>query len=71
LACDGADGGDGWHSTLESGRKWPELLHMAKKHLKKHRKYGKKQIEGEWEIWKGERRLLPPLKIKWFLVLLI
>ena len=36
LARGGADGGNGRHNTLEGGQKWPELLHMAKKHLKKH-----------------------------------
>jgi hypothetical protein len=29
--------GDGWHSTLTGGRNWLELLHMAEKHLKKHK----------------------------------
>jgi hypothetical protein len=33
MAHGGADGGDGWHNTLEGGRKWPELLHMAEKHI--------------------------------------
>jgi hypothetical protein len=25
------------HNTLAGGQKWPELLHMAEKHLKKHK----------------------------------
>ena len=33
LARGGADEGDGRHSTLEVGWKWPELFHMAEKHL--------------------------------------
>jgi hypothetical protein len=30
-------GGDGRHSTLTGRQNWLELLHMAKKHLKKHK----------------------------------
>ena len=30
-------GEDGRHNTLEGGQKWPKLLYMAEKHLKKHK----------------------------------
>ena len=62
-----ADGGDGrqpWHCTLEGGRKWPESLHMAEKHLKiqktKQNKTKEKQVKGKVKIKKRERRLPPP-----------
>jgi hypothetical protein len=42
LARVGVDGGDGRHNTLEGGWKWPKLLYMAEKHLKKHKKERKK-----------------------------
>jgi hypothetical protein len=33
LARGGVDRGNGRHNTFEGGRMWPELLHMAKKHI--------------------------------------
>jgi hypothetical protein len=41
------------HNTLEGGRKWPELLHMAEKHLKNTKKTREKHVEEEEEIRKG------------------
>jgi hypothetical protein len=43
LARGGVNEGDGWHNTLESGRKWPKLLHKAEKHLKKTQKTRRKR----------------------------
>jgi hypothetical protein len=67
LARGGADKGDGRHSTLEDGQKWPWLLHMAEKHLKKTQRKQEKHVKEEEEIMKGERvkgesrrELLPP-----------
>jgi hypothetical protein len=45
LARGGADGGDGQHITLEGGQKWPELLHMAKKHQRNRKKTREKHVE--------------------------
>jgi hypothetical protein len=55
LARGGAGRGDGHHSTLEGKRKWPELLHMAEKHLKNTKKTREKHVEEDGEIKKGER----------------
>jgi hypothetical protein len=51
LARGEVDGGDRQHNTFESGRKWPKLLHMAKKYLKHTKKIRDKNVEDE-----GERR---------------
>jgi hypothetical protein len=51
----GVDEGDERHSILEGGRKWPKLLHMAKKHLKNINKTREKHVEKVGEIRKGER----------------
>jgi hypothetical protein len=59
LVHDGAEGGDGRYNTLEGGRKWQELLHMAEKHLKNMKKTREKHVEEEGERVRGERRREP------------
>jgi hypothetical protein len=45
LARDGAGKGDEQHNTLEGKQKWPELLHMAEKHIKNIKKTKEKHVE--------------------------
>jgi hypothetical protein len=65
LARGGADGRDGRHNTFGDGRKWPKLLHMAKKNLKKHKenKEKKKTRKKKKKIGGGPLRMVL-LKIK-------
>ena len=39
------DEGDRWYNTLEGGRKWPKLLHMAQKTPKNTKKTREEHVK--------------------------
>jgi hypothetical protein len=45
----------GQNNTLKGRQKWPELLHMAEKHLKNAKKTKEKHVKEEGEIMNEER----------------
>jgi hypothetical protein len=55
LARGGAGRRDVQHNTLEGGRKWSKLLHIAKKTPKNTKKITEKYVEDERGLGRGKR----------------